>query len=320
MNLKTLYRSNFFASWEQYCSGSNENVSLQPKSLKMYKLRYLLFFLFLFQGMLLSAQDYHFGIRAGLSFAKFLGPAEEGVTEQFNINDGFHFGIIGTMELNEYFSIGTEILYNQLGTSYQYEGPSYYKVNTGEVDFLKENLKYNLDITNSYINIPIMLHIHPIKKLELVVGGYMGFLVNPVAGGKYEFGNSFRQYPEFNYYSDKAGGVPFGAQYEILNVIVTQPDESEEIVQIHKTPGAYYQYNSDQFNDDTGTFFNWFDLGATAGVTYFINSSLYAAVRADITNKNLDRSLKDVDEEGNFILRDDFDSNLNFQISLGFKF
>lgn len=291
----------------------------------MNKLRYFLICFLLFQGLMISAQDYHFGIRAGLSYAKFLGPAEEGVIEEFNINNGFHFGIIATMEINNYLSIGAEILYNQLGTAYQYEGPSYFKVNVGDVDFLRDELKYNLDINNSYINIPIMLHIHPIKKLEFVVGAYMGFLVNPVAGGKYEFGNKFRQYPEFNYYSDKAGGVPYGAQYEILNVKVVQDDGSEEIAQIHKTPGAYYQYNSTQFNDDTGTAYNWFDLGATAGVTYFINSSLYAGLRADygfldVSNGNLDRSLKDVDEDGNFILRDDFDTNINFQISLGFRF
>lgn len=287
--------------------------------------RYILIIIVLVQAALLSAQDYHFGIRAGLSYSKFLGPSEPDVTETFDINGGFHFGIVGMMDFNDYFSLGVEILYNQSGTKYLYEGESYYRMNVGEVDFLRDNLIYNLEITNSYINVPVLIHFKPIKKLELIAGAYMGFLVNPVAGGKYEFGNRFRQYPEFNYYSDKAGSGPYGSQYEILNVKVPQPDGTVEIAQIYKTPGAYYQYTSDQFNDTTGTYFNWFDLGLTGGIQYFINRSLYAGIRAeygllDITNNRLDRSLKDVTEDGNFILRDDKDTNINFQVSLGFRF
>ena len=98
-----------------------------------------------------------------------------------------------------------------------------------------------------------------------------------------------------------------------------------EYAQIAKTAGAYYQYNTDQFNSDSGSYYNWFDIGVTGGIQYFINSSLYAGVKVeygflDVTNDKLDRSLKAVDEEGNFILRDDHDTNLNFQISLGFRF
>jgi hypothetical protein len=291
----------------------------------MIKIKYILFLLFSIQVVFVSAQDFHFGIRAGLSYSKFMGPSEANVIEDFNLNNGFHFGVVGMIELNNYFSLGAEVLYNQLGTKYYYEGESYYRMNVGEVDFLRDNLKLTLDISNSYINVPILLHIQPIKKLEFIVGGYMGFLVYPVAGGKYEFGNQFRQYPEYNYYSDKSGSVPLGAQYDVLNVKITQPDGSEDIVQIFKTPGAYYQYSQDQFNDSTGKYFNWFDFGLTGGVQYFINSSLYAGVRAeygllDITNEKLDRSLQDVDPEGDFILRDDKDTNINFQVSLGFRF
>lgn len=290
---------------------------------KVYRYLWILFLL-LFAG-LGTAQEYHFGIRAGLSYAKFLGPAEPDVTETFDINSGFHFGVVGLLELNDYFSVGAEILYNQSGAKYFYEGESYYRMYVGDVDTVRDHLIYDLEITNSYINVPIMIHFQPTKKLEFILGGYMGFLVNPVAGGKYDFGSRFIQYPEYNYYSDKAGGGPYGAQYDILNVKVPQPDGTVEITQLFKTPGAYYQYTSSEFNNDTGKFFNWFDLGLTGGVQYFINRSLYAGIRVeygllDISNDRLDRSLKDLDADGKFILRDDKDTNINFQVSLGFRF
>jgi len=289
----------------------------------MLKFRYIFLSAFMFISLLSSAQDYHFGIRAGLNYATFQGPAETDVIETNDFNNGFHFGIVGMMRFNDYFAIGTEILYNQYGTKYNYEGPSFYRFNVGDVEYLYEDVKINLEVSNSYINIPLLVHFNPIKKFEIVAGGYMGFLVSPTAGGRLEFGNKFFQNLEYNYYNDTAGSVPYGSK--TILVKVPQPDGTDEITSIFKTVGSYYQYNAEQFNDDTGTYYNWFDLGLTGGFTYFINNSLYASVRAeygflDITDNDLDRSYKAVDEEGNFILRDDLDTNLSFAVSLGFRF
>lgn len=289
----------------------------------MRNIKFLVAFIFLFGIVQSYGQDFHFGIRAGLNYATFRGPMETEVTEEFSLNNGFHFGVVGVLRFNDYFALGTEILYNQLGTKYNYEGISYYRFNVGEVDYLYDDISLNLDVSNSYINIPVLMHINPIKKLEFVLGGYMGFLVNPVAGGRLEFGSKFYQNLEYNYYNDTAGSVPYGSS--TISVKVPQPDGTDEITAIYKTVGAYYQYDSESFNDDTGKYYNWFDLGLTGGITYFINSSLYAAVRAeygllDVTDNDLDRSLKAVDEDGNFILRDDYDTNLSFAVSLGFRF
>jgi hypothetical protein len=296
---------------------------LRIKKEKMGNRRYFALFVLFLSSLTVYGQDFHFGIRAGLNYATFRGPAETDVVEQFDLNNGFHFGVVGMLRFNDYFALGTEILYNQMGTKYRYEGPSYYRFNVGDVDFLYENIKLNLDVSNSYINLPVLIHFNPIKKLELVAGGYMGFLVNPVAGGRLEFGSKFYQNLEYNYYNDTAGSVPFGSQ--TINVKVPQPDGTDEITVIYKTVGAYYQYTSEQVNDDTGKYYNWFDLGLTGGITYFINRSLYAGVRAeygllDVTDNDLDRSLKSVDDEGNFILRNDKDTNLSFAVSLGFRF
>lgn len=289
----------------------------------MVKNRYILLLVFALASFSAIGQDFHFGIRAGLNYATLRGPAAENAIETNDLNNGFHFGVVGMMRFNDYFSLGTEILYNQLGTSYYYEGPSYYRFNVGDVEYLYDDIKLNLDVSLSYINVPVLIHFNPVKKLELVAGGYMGFLVGPAAGGRLEFGNKFYQNLEYNYYNDTAGSVPYGSQ--TINVKVPQPDGTDQITTIYKTAGAYYQYNSDQFNDDTGTYYNWFDLGVTGGLTYFINNSLYASARVeygflDATDNDLDRSLQAVDEEGNFILKEDKDTNINFSISLGFRF
>jgi hypothetical protein len=168
-----------------------------------------------------------------------------------------------------------------------------------------------------------MAYFRPFKKFELMAGAYMGFLINPIGSGKLDFGGKFYQSLEYSYYKDLAGGhVPYSNQ---ISVKVPQPDGEDEVVGIYKIVGAYYQYDETQFNEKTGTAFNWFDLGFTGGFQYFINKSLYAGFRAemgllDITNNNLDRSLKDINSDGSFILKDDVDKNLNFQISLGFRF
>jgi hypothetical protein len=296
---------------------------LRSKTNIMLKKTYFILLILVLASLHSFGQDYHFGIRAGLNYATFRGPATAGAIETNELNNGFHFGAVGMLRFNKYFALGTEILYNQMGTKYYYEGPSYYRFNVGDVEYLYDDIKLNLDISLSYINLPVLIHFNPIKKLELVVGGYMGFLVGPSGGGRLEFGNKFYQNQEHNYYNDTAGSVPFGSQ--TINVKVPQPDGTDEITTIYKTAGAYYQYNSSEFNDDTGTYYNWFDLGLTGGLTYFINSSLYASVRAeygflDITDNDLDRSLLEVDEEGNYIMKNDYDTNINFSVSLGFRF
>jgi len=303
-----------------------ENVSLHANKLKMNRFSYIFMFLFMTISTSSMAQGFHFGIRAGLNYANFQGPAEEGVQESFDFNNGFHFGIVGMYSFNDYFSLGAEILYNQLGTKYKYEGESYYIYNLSDVEYLKEDISLNLDVSNSYVNIPLLIHFKPIKKLELIAGGYIGFLVSPIAGGRLGFGSKFYQSLEYKYYSDTAGSVPYGSTTINVGLIRNEDGETwDKTTTIYKTVGAYYQYNSEQFNEDSGYYYNWFDVGLTGGIQYFFNSSLYGGIRAeygflDITNDRLDRSLKVLNEDGSFILKDDVDTNINFSLSLGFRF
>lgn len=278
----------------------------------------------------LAAQEYHFGIRGGTNFGKFLGPSEEGADESYSYSNGFHFGIEVLYSFNDYVSVGTEILYNQIGSAYKYIGPSYH-IFTDYDNYVLTNdhVEYNLTISNSYINLPLNVYLKPIKKLEFKLGGYIGFLINPTANGKMYFGSKFNQTLDYNYYSDKTTSY-YNTNYGSIQV-KTPGEDGEVIRSTAKVAKAYHQYPSADYKDES--FYNVMDAGLNLGLNYYINSSLYIGLNLqygllDITNDNLDRSLMSINEDGDsffdatdsMIYRKDKDTNLNLQISLGFRF
>ncbi|MGE5357105.1 MAG: outer membrane beta-barrel protein [Deltaproteobacteria bacterium] len=293
-----------------------------------------LIFIFLFfvaYTFNLYSQEFHFGIRGGMNFSTFLGPVESDVLETNKINNGFHFGIEGIYSFNDYLSAATEIQYSQIGSKYKYNGPSYY-IFFDDDNYLLKNpeVTYNLNVSNSYIYIPVNLMVRPFKKLEIKAGGYFGFLINPTASGNMEFGNKFNQKLKYNFYSDKdAPSIYYN--YGTLNIKTENADGKEEIRQTKQTSRAYNQYPPADYKD--GSFYKVFDAGVNFGINYFINNSLLVGVNCqygltDISNNKLDRSLKTLADDGDLffnnedklIYKDDFDRNLNFQISLGFRF
>lgn len=279
----------------------------------------------------LNAQEFHFGIRGGTNLGKILGPSEEGVEETQSYSTGFHFGIEALYSFNDYFSLGTELNYNQIGSKYHYHGTSYHIFFENKKVFTNDNVTYDLDISNSYLNIPINIFIRPFKKLELKLGGYMGFLISPTANGKLRFGTKFNQILNYNYYSDAKPPV---YPYSDGILIITNPEDPEnqnENLATRKVAHAYYQYPTADY--DKKHLYNLLDFGLNAGFNYYINNSLYLGINAqyglsDITNNELDRSLKSIGGNGDtifgdedyLIYRDDKDTNLNFQLSLGFRF
>lgn len=267
-----------------------------------------------------NAQRYNLGIRAGLNYSKILGPAEEGMMEGSKFNNGIHFGLTFAYKLNEIAGFKTEIAYSAIGSNDSIVGDSYYIFGIGTENVAKEgHVKRYLDKNNAYINIPFHAYVYPFPKLELFGGPYIGFLINPSAGGKLEFNDgsddlkySFIQSLDYNYYSDEARqGKGFGKS---ITVIV---DESTIIMP--RVVGAYYQ-----FIEKNGGLFNFFDLGLSAGAQYYINKSFFAGVRADyglldVTRKKMDVSYSALNN-GQYVFRDDRDVNLSIQLSLGFKF
>ncbi len=278
-----------------------------------------------------NAQEFHFGIRGGTNFGKILGPSEEGVDEGHSFGNGFHFGIEALYSLNDYFSVGSEINYNQIGSKYHYKGRSYHIFFNESRVFFNDDVEYNLSLSNSYINIPLNVFIRPFRKLEFKLGGYLGFLINPTASGKMRFGSKFNQVLSYNYYTDTKPEVYRYTGGTLVIKNPETPDDPTKNLSARKVAKAYNQYPIEDYKNEK--YFNTLDLGLNVGLNYYINSSLYLGLNLqyglyDITNDKLDRSLKAIGGDGdtNFtnadylIYRNDKDTNLNFQLSLGFRF
>ena len=285
----------------------------------------------LFSYTISYSQEYHIGIKGGMNFSTIKGNPEAGVDEKYSYTNGFHFGIEGLYSMNDYFSIGTGIMYTQIGANYNYEGPGYYVFPEEGYYLLKsDHVTYKMNISNSYINLPLNLYFRPVEKFELKVGGYLGFLINPTATGKMSFGNKFNQQLKYNYYSDKTPSI-YGYRDGYLRVKTYDEDNNEIIRQTRKVANAYYQYKPEEYKNES--FYNVVDYGINIGANYYFNSSLYLGINlqyglADITNNKLDRSLKSLVDDGDlylnnndhYIYREDFDTNYNIQTSVGFRF
>ncbi|MBK7095438.1 MAG: PorT family protein [Saprospiraceae bacterium] len=292
---------------------------------------WVLILMLFFVGLKIYAQEFHFGIRGGVNFSTISGPLESEVLESYKINNGFHFGVEGLYSFNDYFSAGAEIQYSQIGAKYKYQGPSYYIFFDDDSYLLRnDNVTYDINLSNSYIYVPLNLHIKPVKKLEFKLGGYFGFLINPSGNGTMQFGNKFNQKLKYNYYSDKDAPNPY-VNYGILYIKTTNADGKEEIRTTKQTSRAYNQFPVADYKD--GSFYKVFDAGLNFGINYFINTSLLVGMNfqyglTDITNNKLDRSLKSLSDDGDLffnnedklIYKDDFDRNMNLQVSLGFRF
>ncbi len=297
-----------------------KKVYLRSKIQMMIRSSILLIALFtLISASTAKAQGLNFGIRAGLNYASFLG--ETSPEETRGLTNGFHFGINVGYELNDLFFLRGEILYTQQGTSYDYSGDGYYVFNTltNNRFVIQDSTNLSLDISNAYVSFPLTAHVTALDKWEFHAGGYVSFLVSPIAAGTWRFGSRenvnhlFEQGLNFNFRSDEPGEQNIFADPILL--IVDGQDAS-----VPSLVGAYFL-----FQEDRGNFINSVDFGLTGGVSYFLNRGLYVGLKGwyglkDISNNNVDYNLNRLNPDGSFQFSDDFDRNLNFDISIGFKF
>jgi len=268
-----------------------------------------------------------YGFKAGLNFGSIDGPSETNVAgnalENWESLTSFHIGISvdygfpGTA-----FGVRGELLYNKKGSKYTYDGESFrtFRFDDGTSTLTTGNSKYLINVTNAYIDIPVIFH-GRWKDLELSAGAYAGFLVQSIGEGSlsYTNGRTLQQQVavsdlEFNldydYGSDKAGQGK-SDQTVLANV-------GGKLLELPQTLGAYFDYPSDR-----GSLYNGFDYGLVAGVSYYINS-LYLGFRmqyglADVSNEAADLSKASTDNE-NPVYRNDSDRNMVYQLSVGFTF
>ena len=285
----------------------------------------LIVLLFLVSSVPLLSQ-HKVGVRAGVNFSKFSGPLEEG--EDYDVSNGFHFGINYTYLFNDLLSFRGELLYIQRGSKQTYQdttGGSYYIINS----FQREdnivtfgNVNYQLEVSNAYLSIPITAHLRLNSKFELYGGASVEFLLGPSGKGLIDFDNDelfFRQSLDYDYNSNTAGSFNGNLveRGEIVTIIV-----NDEILMMPRFVGAYYQYLPSQV---VGQRFNRLDANLILGGNYFINPGFYVGIRgeyglSDITNNDMDPSLRELDSARLFILREDTDRSLSLSLSFGFRF
>jgi hypothetical protein len=286
----------------------------------------LVFALALLSTIMLNAQEFSGGFRAGLNFTTFNGPLDMGADgaelEAFEYSNGFHVGAMGTLRFTDIFGLRAELLYSQKGGVYNYNGDSFWiftPTNGSESFVATGNRETTLEVTNSYIDIPVM-GVARFNKFEISAGMSLGFLVASRAAGETRFAGASSQGDiitpfllalDYNYFND-----PF-QQGESTPVF--RRDIDNQPVEIPQTLGAYYQEEASDEN-----LYKTLDLGLVGGVSYYLNRGLFLGLRlnyglSDITNTSRDISRQVVNSPSDFVTRDDNDRNLNIQVSVGFS-
>lgn len=270
------------------------------------------------------------GVRAGVNYSTFSGPLEMG--ESYGMSNGIHFGINYTYEMPNNFGFRAELLYIQRGSKQKYQDAdsmSYFIIDPiapGSLETFVEtgSKKLDLNITTGYFSIPLTVHYRVRRRFELFAGASLDFLVGPSARGKVDFTSKerpgqirFIQSLDHRYGSDDEGDFN---TFNNENIIILVDGEQ---VTIPKIIGAYYDFTEEQ--RDQGDRLNAFNIHLIGGLNYFINSGFYIGARYeyglfDMTNNAVDYSLAELDEDDNYIFRDDKDIPISISVSFGFKF
>lgn len=277
-----------------------------------------------FSSIGMDAQS--FGVRAGLNFDTYSGP-QENAGESYGIGGGFHFGINYSYHVSDLFSMVFEIGYTQNGTSYKYQGDSYFIIREEDLTVWEPGTRdMELGISNGYIMLPVLANYRVSDKFEVFGGAYANFLVSPTASGQFLFESSnvreekfndirFIQSLDYSYGSDEAlEGIRINGQRDIGVYI------NGEEVYFPKIAGAYYQAA-----EKRASLINSIDAGLITGFNYFINRGFYAGLRfeyglTDITDDRADVSISELDENNQLIYRADNDTHVGVNVSIGFRF
>ena len=237
--------------------------------------------------------------------------------------NGFLVGALFRYWFTDLVGVKWELLYSQKGTDYNFNGAGYQilPTETGSILNLNGNQRINLNISNAYFDIPVLVY-GKFGKFEVEAGVNIGLLIASTATGELAFsGTSQNGTPiddfiatlDYKYRKDNPGEVDFTLGTTSINVDGT-PNEIPRILQ------AYYQ-----FPEDRGNYFNAIDFGLNVGAYYYWNQGLFIGGRfnyglSDVTKDGYDVSRVELDGSQNFIPRTDKDRNISLQFSLGFSF
>ncbi len=286
--------------------------------------------LFVF-SLSLSAQELAYGFKVGLNFSTLLADSEtdaDGMNlENFEYNSGFHVGAAVIYRITDLVGVRGELLFNQRGVKYSYEGPSFqiFMDNLGnQILSQNGNRRYFLETVNSYINIPLTAYYKFGGKVEVYGGVDVSFLVGSSAVGEFTYTGTVPGFPDvdevfeldFNYFSnDVASKTTINEGTEIVSIA-----NNSTSIDIPRRLGAYYL----DYEEKDGSYYNILDFGLVGGLAFYINRGLFVSGTINYGLTDTTNNFYDISRfESNgleYIPRDDRDTNLSFQASIGFSF
>lgn len=267
-----------------------------------------------------------FGFKAGLNFSSFDGPSETSLNgetlEAFSTTSGFHIGALVNFKFTDLVGIRTEFAYSQRGTKYTYAGPSYFTL--GKYTLQSLNItgtrQQTLEVTNAYIDIPVLAY-YKIGNVEIFGGINSSLLVSSTGGGNIQFTGKapitntdlapFNVVLNHSYKKDEAMGATATTQNVNVN---------GQIYTVPQNVGAYYD-----FPTRDKALYNTLDFGLAAGLSYFLNESLFISARyilglTDVDRNEYDISLQALQGNGAYMPRADKNTSQSLQVSVGFSF
>lgn len=289
----------------------------------------LLFVFFAFESF---GQGFSGGFKAGLNYSNMLYADLEtdaaGAEVEENVaNLGFLIGALFDYEITSNTGVFIELLYAQKGGRYRYNGDSYLLINDpieGNI-YLTGQRRTSINITNSYVDIPLCFYYKPSKKIRVGIGPSVGFLVSSIGSGETVFtpGDPFPSegiITALTHNYRKHTGDNSDITYQTITVNGLGVFEDA----VPTEQGAYYD-----FGQKTDNYFNGIDFGLNLDFSYNVGGNLWLGLRlnyglTDVSNNTYDFSKLGLENTAPDTYtktpRADKDSNIGVQASLGFSF
>ncbi len=292
-------------------------------------MRYFFLALVLITTTAMYAQGIGSIFRAGINISSFRGPLQQDANgqavESLGTASGFHIGagLRYKIDYEEKLGVSLELIYSQKGGEVNYDGASYFvfrDINNNRL-VSRGARQQTLNVTNSYIDIPLTVYYKVTKGIELHAGGYIGFLTRSRGTGDYTFTAqtptpaTFGAELQHNYRGDELTDFSQALQGTLTNVQI-----GGQTFQVPVQQNAYFEYDR-----RTGNLYRTIDYGLTGGISLYLSQGLYLGGRiqygmANVVRNDMFLSLYDVGPGNQLVYREDKRTVLNYQISIGFAF
>jgi len=273
-----------------------------------------------------AQESIQFDIKAGLTFARFSGSAEQLSSgrdlEDYNFNAGFHLALGASYPLGRNNGLQTELFFSQNGTNYEFNGISYwfFPTENGEAVFSFGARNEDLEIVNSYLMLPVMYYVRA-NRVEISLGAGVGYLLTSRAEGKLTYSGLTES-------GSRVSPFTIDLNFDYLNDPFEEAAQTTgrtrvidgQTVQLPEVIGAYYEFSGEPIR----RFRRW-DAQLIGNISFFLSDEIFLSLRMtyglnDITHDRQDVSLLRVEADKTPVFTKDFDRNLAFYASVGMRF